>query len=89
MGAFMGVAGLQGMLRRTLCYDDEFLPCLVLAALSGALLLIALMVFLYNIVMTLGLQGAVGLFKRSSTPASVLVPGMDVSIQSEPEPAGA
>ena len=87
MGAFMGMAGLQGMLRRTIYYDDEFLPYMVLAALSGALLLVAFAVFLYNIVMTLGLQGAVGLFTRSEAPPSVLVPGMDVAIQPVPEPA--
>ncbi|MFN8196030.1 MAG: cbb3-type cytochrome c oxidase subunit I [Nocardioidaceae bacterium] len=86
MGAFMGMAGLHGMLRRTIYYDGEYRPYMILAALSGSLLLIALGAFLLNIVMTLGLNGAIGLFKRSELPPSVLIPGTDLSVQ--PEPAG-
>ncbi len=80
MGAFMGMAGLHGMLRRTIYYDGEFLPYMVLAALSGSLLIVALVAFLYNIVMTLGLNGAIGLFKKSELPASELVPGTDLAV---------
>ena len=80
MGAFMGMAGLQGMLRRTIYFDGEFLPYMILAALSGALLLVALACFLLNIVMTLGINGALGIFKRSSAPVSVIVPGTDLSV---------
>lgn len=74
MGAFMGMAGLQGMLRRTLYFDNEFLPYMVLAGISGALLLLALAAFLVNIVMTVGLRGAVGIFRRSDIETNVLVP---------------
>lgn len=45
-----------------------------LAAISGALLLIALVAFLINIVMTLGLKGAVGIFTKSERPVQELVP---------------
>src|SRR3990170_5804863 len=74
MGAFMGMAGLQGMLRRSLYLDGEYLPYMILAGISGALLLAALAAFLYNIVMTVGLQGAVGIFKRSELDRDILVP---------------
>ncbi len=74
MGAFMGMAGLKGMLRRTIYFDGEFRPYMILAALSGALLLLAFAAFLYNIVMTVGLRGAVGIFRRSHLDAKVLVP---------------
>ncbi len=87
MGAFMGMAGLQGMLRRTIYYDGEYAPYMVLAAISGTMLLAALALFLYNIVMTLGLAGAAGLFKKSELPPSVIVPGSDLAV--EPEPAQA
>jgi cytochrome c oxidase subunit 1 len=80
MGAFMGMAGLHGMLRRTIYYDGEYLPYMVLAAISGALLLVALGAFLLNIVMTLGLHGALGLFTKSDLPTSVLVPGTDLAV---------
>lgn len=74
MGAFMGMAGLQGMLRRTIYTGDEYLPYMILAALSGALLLAALAAFLTNIVMTVGLKGAVGIFQRSDIDRSELLP---------------
>jgi cytochrome c oxidase subunit 1 len=74
MGAFMGMAGLQGMLRRTIYLNGEFRPYMILAGLSGALLLAALAAFLYNIVMTVGLQGALGIFKASELDRNVLVP---------------
>lgn len=74
MGAFMGMAGLQGMLRRTLYYNGEFEPYMILAMLSGSLLLIAFVAFLFNIVMTLGLNGAIGVFKKSELDRDLLVP---------------
>lgn len=74
MGAFMGMAGLRGMLRRTIYYAGEYQPYMVLAALSGALLLAAFIAFLLNVVMTLGLKGALGLFTKSDKPVKDLLP---------------
>jgi len=42
---------------------------------------VALACFLVNIVMTLGLNGALGLFKRSTLPASEILPGTDLATQ--------
>jgi cytochrome c oxidase subunit 1 len=74
MGAFMGMAGLQGMLRRTIYVNFEYGPYMILAALSGALLLVALGAFLLNIVMTLGLKGALGIFRKGDLPETQLLP---------------
>jgi len=74
MGAFMGMAGLKGMLRRTIYFDGEYLPFMILAGICGALLLLAFAAFLCNIVMTVGLRGAVGIFRRSDLDRDVLVP---------------
>ncbi|MCP3994250.1 MAG: cbb3-type cytochrome c oxidase subunit I [bacterium] len=74
MGAFMGMAGLQGMLRRTLYFEGEYTVYMILAALSGALLIAALLAFLYNIVMTVGLKGALGIFQRSDHDEKELLP---------------
>ena len=65
MGAFMGMAGLQGMLRRSLYVNGEFNSYMILAALSGSLLLLAFLAFFYNIVMSLGLKGVIGIFTPS------------------------
>ena len=74
MGAFMGMAGLKGMLRRTIYFDGEYLPFMILAAVCGALLLAAFAAFLYNILMTVGLRGALGIFRRSTLDPDLLVP---------------
>jgi cytochrome c oxidase subunit 1 len=74
MGAFMGMAGLNGMLRRTLYLDGEFKSYMLLAALSGSLLLIAFLVFFYNIVMSVGLKGVIGIFTKSKLETKELLP---------------
>jgi len=74
MGAFMGMAGLNGMLRRTLYLEGEFNLHMILAALSGSLLLIAFLVFFYNIVMSVGLKGVIGIFTPSKLKTKELLP---------------
>jgi cytochrome c oxidase subunit 1 len=74
MGAFMGMAGLHGMLRRTLYINGEFMPYMVLAAISGGLLLIAFLAFLYNVIMTVGINGLLGIFKAPALKTEDLVP---------------
>ena len=74
MGAFMGMAGLHGMLRRSLYINGEFMPYMVLAAISGALLLIAFLAFLYNVIMTVGINGLLGIFKAPAIKTTDLLP---------------
>jgi cytochrome c oxidase subunit 1 len=74
MGAFMGMAGLQGMLRRSLYIDGEFNTYMILAGLSGALLLIAFLAFFLNIVMSLGINGVIGVFMPAKIKTEDLVP---------------
>ncbi|MCU0251183.1 MAG: cbb3-type cytochrome c oxidase subunit I [Vicinamibacterales bacterium] len=74
MGAFMGMAGLQGMLRRSLYVNGEFNVYMILAALSGSLLLLAFLAFFYNIVMSLGLKGVIGIFTPSKLDTTDPVP---------------
>jgi cytochrome c oxidase subunit 1 len=74
MGAFMGMAGLEGMLRRTLYFNGEFNLYMILAGLCGGLLLVAFLAFFVNIVMSVGLKGAIGIFTPSKLPVAELVP---------------
>lgn len=74
MGAFMGMAGLHGMLRRTLYFNGEFNLYMILAALSGALLLLGFLVFFFNIVMTVGLRGVWGIFTPAKIKTKELLP---------------
>ena len=62
MGAFAGMAGLDGMLRRHLYINGEFNTLMLLAAACGAMILVAWLIFLFNIIMSVGLKGLIGIF---------------------------
>jgi cytochrome c oxidase subunit 1 len=74
MGAFMGMAGLKGMLRRTLYFDGEFSLYMILAALCGLLLLVSFLAFFFNIAMSVGLKGVLGIFTGAKVKNKDLVP---------------
>jgi cytochrome c oxidase subunit I len=74
MGAFMGMAGLKGMLRRTLYFDGEYSIYMILAALAGSLLLIGFLAFFINIVMSVGLKGVWGIFTPAKNKTGELIP---------------
>ncbi len=74
MGAFMGMAGLKGMLRRSLYIDGEFNTYMILAALAGTLLLIGFLAFFFNIVMSVGIKGAIDIFLPAKVKGKNLLP---------------
>ena len=74
MGAFMGMAGLKGMLRRTIYLNEEFNLYMILAGICGSLLLLAFLAFFYNIVMSVGLKGVIGIFTPSKLNEKELLP---------------
>ncbi|HRF56158.1 MAG TPA: cbb3-type cytochrome c oxidase subunit I [Campylobacterales bacterium] len=62
MGAFMGMAGLNGMLRRHMYFNGEYYDMMALAAVCGSMLLVAWLIFLFNVIMSVGLKGLIGIF---------------------------
>ena len=74
MGAFMGMAGLQGMLRRSLYVNGEFNALHDPGGAVGIVAAVAFLAFFYNIVMTLGLKGVIAIFTPSSLDTSDPVP---------------
>lgn len=74
MGAFMGMAGLEGMLRRTIYLNGEYQIYMILAGLSGLLLLLGFLAFFFNIVMSVGINGVIGIFLPSQLDVNELVP---------------
>lgn len=66
MGAFAGMAGLDGMLRRHLYVNGEFNTLMILAAVCGFMVLAAWFIFLFNIVMSIGIKGLIGIFKPAN-----------------------
>jgi cytochrome c oxidase subunit 1 len=85
MGAFMGMAGLDGMLRRHLYVDGQFNPDMMFAALFGTMLLVAWAVFLYNIIMSVGIKGLIGIFLPANDPTSSY--GIEEEIEPADDPA--
>ncbi len=70
MGAFMGMAGLDGMLRRHMYFNGEFDLMMILAGVCGAMVLLAWIIFLFNIIMSVGLKGLIGIFLPSKNKES-------------------
>ncbi|WP_456392909.1 cbb3-type cytochrome c oxidase subunit I [Nitratifractor sp.] len=82
MGAFVGMAGIDGMLRRHLYVNGEFNTLMILGAIFGTMILVAWMLFLFNIVMSVGLKGLVGIFLPAKDKTASY--GLE---EEEPEPA--
>jgi cytochrome c oxidase subunit 1 len=73
----MGMAGLKGMLRRTIYTNGEFNVYMILAALCGLLLLVGFLSFFVNIVMSVGLKGVLGIFAKSTLDKDKLLPAQE------------
>lgn len=58
----MGMAGTQGMLRRTLYADTLYQPYMVVALVGAVLMSVAFVLFLVNLIGTLGLVNTLSLF---------------------------
>jgi cytochrome c oxidase subunit 1 len=72
----MGMAGANGMLRRTIYEGTQYQPYVVVAMIGGILMGLGLVVFLVNVIGTLGLGNVLSLFvpdrwlaRRKAAPA--------------------
>jgi cytochrome c oxidase subunit 1 len=74
MGSFMGMAGIDGMLRRSIYVDGEYNTYMILAGICGCLLLLAFLAFLFNIVMTVGVKGLIGIYSPAKINTRECVP---------------
>jgi cytochrome c oxidase subunit 1 len=74
MGSFMGMAGIDGMLRRSVYVDGEYNTFMILAGICGSMLLLAFAAFLFNVVMTIGVKGLIGIYSPAKTNSRECVP---------------
>ncbi len=74
MGAFMGMAGMDGMLRRSMYVNGEYSTYMILAGLCGGLLLSAWFVFMFNVIMSVGLRGLMGIYLPTKLKTTDSVP---------------
>jgi cytochrome c oxidase subunit 1 len=79
MALTMGMAGSMGMLRRTLYVNGEFTAYTFPALIFGMILGFGFLVFLYNLIQTLGLTNVLTLFIPDGWfgKRSALKPGME------------
>lgn len=63
MGLSMGLAGVQGMLRRTIYFNGEYYPFMLSAAVGGLMMALGFIVFLYNFLKTYGSKPIIMVFK--------------------------
>ncbi len=74
MGAFMGMAGIDGMLRRSIYVDGDYNTYMIPAGICGCLLLLAFFAFLINVVMTVGVKGLFGIYSPATMNTRECVP---------------
>lgn len=75
MAYAMGMAGSKGMLRRTLYTGGEFTPFTLVAIIGGTILSIGFVIFLINLVSTLGLKNVFSLvIPEKRLPQNAVVP---------------
>ncbi len=74
MGAFMGMAGIDGMLRRAIYTNGEYNTYMILAGIFGLMIFVAFLIFLYNIIMSIGVKGLVGIYQPATTNTKDCVP---------------
>ncbi|MDE3091092.1 MAG: hypothetical protein KGJ80_17090, partial [Chloroflexota bacterium] len=61
MAYAMGMAGIEGMLRRTIYTDALYQPYMIVALIGALLMTIGFLAFLVNVLWTLGLPNTLGL----------------------------
>ncbi len=74
MGSSMGMAGIDGMLRRSIYVDGEYNTYMILAGMFGCMLLLAFALFLFNVVMTVGVKGLIGIYSPARSDTRECVP---------------
>ncbi len=74
MSCFMGLAAMDGALRRYLYVDGEYNLYMILGALCGMLILISWVIYLVNVVMSIGIKGLIGVYTPSKLDTKDLVP---------------
>jgi len=77
----MGMAGIDGMLRRHIYTEGEYMIYMIPAAVFGFMLILAWVLFMFNIVATIGLKGLIGIFRPSSIDRDVVVPETAAAVQ--------
>jgi len=74
MSFFMGMSAMDGALRRYIYVDGEYNLFMIMAALCGLLIMLAWLVFLVNVVMSIGVKGLLGVYTPAKLDTKDLVP---------------
>ena len=78
MSFFMGMSAMDGALRRYIYVDGEYNMFMILGALCGVLILVAWLAYLYNVIMSFGVKGLLGIYTPSKIDTKDLIPAEKV-----------
>jgi len=74
MSFFMGMSAMSGALRRYIYVNGEYNVFMILAAISGGLMMVAWLLYLYNVIMSFGVKGLLGIYTPSKLDTKDLIP---------------
>ncbi len=74
MSFFMGMSAMGGALRRYIYVDGEFNIFMIMAALCGAMMMFAWLLYLYNVIMSFGVKGLLGIYTPSKLDTKDMMP---------------
>jgi len=74
MSFFMGMSAMDGALRRYIYVDGEYNMFMILGAICGALIMVAWLAYLFNVIMSFGVKGLLGIYTPSKLDTKDLVP---------------
>ncbi len=74
MSFFMGMSAMGGALRRYIYIDGEFNIFMIMAAICGFMMLVAWLLYLYNVIMSFGVKGLLGIYTPSKIDTKDLIP---------------
>jgi len=78
MSFFMGMSAMDGALRRYIYVDGEYNFFMIMGALCGVLILLAWLAYLFNIIMSFGVKGLLGIYTPSKLDTKDLIPAQEV-----------
>ena len=70
----MGMAAMDGALRRTLYVNGEYNMYMIFAAICGMMILVSWLIYLINFVMSIGVKGLLGIYTPAKLDTKDLIP---------------
>lgn len=74
MSFFMGMSAMSGALRRYIYVNGEYNMFMIFAAICGMMMMVAWLLYLYNVIMSFGVKGLLGIYTSPKIDTKDLIP---------------